>query len=96
VAVNDKVATVLGSIPASSNTVASEGRITYIKRKNRKIPLLKVREYTYLSLVLDGTQLSPIPRHLAKTKIQYTENHIVQTVLYKEREFRPYINFLSF
>ncbi len=42
-AVNTKVATVLGSIPASSKTVESEGLqmklcwITYMKRKNQKI-----------------------------------------------------------
>ncbi len=42
-----KVATVLGAIPASSDTVESEGRqmkqcwITYIKRKTEKFPLKK-------------------------------------------------------
>ncbi len=42
VAVNAKVATVLGSIPASSDTVESEGRqlkqrwITYIEKKSKK------------------------------------------------------------
>jgi hypothetical protein len=46
-AVNAIVATVLGSIPASSDTVESERRqmkhcrITYIKRKKPKIPPLK-------------------------------------------------------
>jgi hypothetical protein len=45
-AVNAKTATVLGSIPASSDPVESEGRlmkqclITYIKnKKSKKIPL---------------------------------------------------------
>jgi len=42
---NAVVTTVLGSIPASSDTVESEGRqmkqcrISYIKKKNTKIPL---------------------------------------------------------
>ncbi len=47
---NAKVAIVLGSIPASSDTVESEGRqmkqcwIQYIeKKKNQKIPLLSMR-----------------------------------------------------
>ncbi len=46
-AVNAKGATVLGSIPESSDTVESEGRKMkqcWIKRKNQKIPLLEVLE----------------------------------------------------
>ncbi len=47
--VNAKVATVLGSNPASSDTMESEGRqmkqswntYEYIKRINQKIPLLR-------------------------------------------------------
>ncbi len=47
-AVNAKVATVMGSIPASPDTVESEGQqmkqcwVTYIKRKNKKNPPLGV------------------------------------------------------
>ncbi len=49
---NAEVATVLGSIRASSDTVKSEGRqmkqcwIQFIEKKNKKIPLLK-NSYNY-------------------------------------------------
>ncbi len=53
-AVNIKVATVLGSIPASSDTVESEGRqmkqcwITYTERKTKKFPPSKSVDYLWM------------------------------------------------
>jgi hypothetical protein len=54
--VNAKVATVLDSIPASSDTVESDGRqmkqcwIKYIVRKNRKVPPLKNNWFFFVSM----------------------------------------------